>query len=286
MRIRPLLLAVVTAAAFIVAAVPASADTLSVDGTISPNQVQPGDTFTVTVTAHNNGFGSILNPTIRVLSKETPLASYADMVGCSGVSGATCTTVDGPTGPVGYMAVLPQAMGAFETDTVAFTLKAKADAQGSVNTVQGQLLGRNDGTDPVDIGTLTVITQADVAVSVTATPKFALLVPRIDVSVRVTNNGPGTMKSASVRGTLSPGLSANSGTLCSGGVQPVCSFGELAPSSSATGTFSVPIGLLYIGLPYQFGASRTASVPTDPVAGNDSSTTTCTVITPLLVSCG
>src|SRR5256885_8596341 len=104
MRIRPLLLAVVTAAAFVVAAVPAYADTLSVEGTISPTQVQPGDTFTVTETAHNNGFGSILNPTIRVLSKETPLASYADLVSCSGVSGATCATVDGPNGPVGYLA--------------------------------------------------------------------------------------------------------------------------------------------------------------------------------------
>ncbi|WP_165960206.1 DUF11 domain-containing protein [Actinocrispum wychmicini] len=274
------------AAAIIAAATPAYADTLSVEATFAPSQVQPGDTFTFTETVHNNGFGSILNPTVRVLSKEVPLASYVDLVSCSGVPGATCTTVDGPSGPVGYMAVLPEAMGGFESDTVVFTLRVKAGAQGSVNTLQGQLLGRNDGTAPVDVGTLTVITQADVAVSVTATPKFALLVPRIDVTVRVTNNGPGTMKSAEVRGTLSPGLSANSGTKCSGGVQPVCAFGELAAGSSATGTFSVPLGLLYIGLPYQLSAAKTASVPTDPIPGNNSAATTCTVVTPLLVSCG
>ncbi|MFD1049187.1 hypothetical protein ACFQ1S_28450 [Kibdelosporangium lantanae] len=40
------------------------------------------------------------------------------------------------------------------------------------------------------------------------------------------------------------------------------------------------------GLPYRVAVARTASVPTDPVPGNDSAATTCTVVTPLLVSCG
>jgi hypothetical protein len=285
MRIRPLVVVASMAAAFVVAATPASADTLTVEATVSPAEVQPGDTFTVTETAHNNGFGSILNPTIRVLSKEVPLASYADLVSCSG-AGATCTTVDGPSGPVGYMAVLPAAMGGFESDTIVFTLKVKADATGAVHTLQGQLLGRNDGIDPVDVATLTVITQADVAVSMTATPKFGLLVPRIDVTVRVTNNGPGKLRSAEVRGTLSAGLTANSGSKCTGGAQPVCTFGELAPGASTTGTFSVPLGLLYIGLPYRLAVAKTTSSPTDPNAANNSAATTCTVLTPLIVSCG
>ncbi|MFD1049404.1 hypothetical protein ACFQ1S_29640, partial [Kibdelosporangium lantanae] len=96
------------------------------------------------------------------------------------------------------------------------------------HVVQGQLVGRNGSTDPVDLGPVNVITQADLAVSITATPKFGLLVPRIDVTVKVTNKGPGTLRSAEVRGTLTTGLTANSGTGCTGGSQPVCTFGQLA----------------------------------------------------------
>jgi hypothetical protein len=286
MRFRPLVLVGAMAATFAVAATPAFADTLSVEGTVAPAAVQPGDTFTVTETAHNDGFGSILNPTIRVLGKDAPLASYADLVSCSG-AGATCATVDDSGGNhIGYMAVLPGAMGGFETDTVVFTLRVKPDAQGATHTVQGQLVGRNDSTDPVDLGPLTVVTQADVGVSVTAVPKFALLVPRIDVTVKITNNGPGKLRSAQIRGTLTTGLTANAGTRCSGGAQPVCDFGELVPGASATGTFSVPLGLLYIGLPYRIAVASAASSPTDPNAANNSASTTCTVLTPLLVSCG
>jgi hypothetical protein len=276
------------AAAFVVAATPASADSLAVEATVSPSEVQPGDTFTVTETVHNNGSGSILNPTIRLFSKETVLTSYASLVSCSG-AGATCTTVDNPPGSgnvIGYMAVLPGAMNGFESDTVVFTLRVKADASGAVHTLQGQLLGRNDGIDPQDVATLTVITQADAGVSLTATPKPNLLTGRIDVTVRVTNYGPGKLRSAEVRGALTTGLTANSGTRCSGGAQPVCTFGELAAGTSATGTFSVPLGLLYIGLPYRIAVSKTASSPTDPNAANNSAATTCTVLTPLLVSCG
>ncbi len=284
MRLRPLVLVSAMAAAFVAAATPASADGLAVEATVSPSQVQPGDAFTVTETVHNNTSGSILNPTIRLFSKEVPLPSYATMESCSG-AGSTCTTVDTPSGPIGYMAVMPRAMNGFETVTIVFTLRMKADAQGAVHTLQGQLLGRNDGTDPVDVATLTVIAQADAAVSLSAVPKAGLLVPRIDVIVRVTNNGPGKVTSAEVRGALSPGLTANSGPGCTGGSQPVCTFGEIASGSSATGTFSVPLGLLYIGLPFKISATKTASAPTDPVAGNNSAATTCTVVTPLLVSC-
>jgi hypothetical protein len=286
MRFRPLVVVATTAAALVAAASPVFADTLTVQGTVSPSDVQPGDTFTVTETVRNDDFGSILGPTVRVLGKDTPIASWADLVSCAGAPGATCTTVDDPSGPVGYMAVLAGAIGGHETVNVTFTLRVKADAAGASHIVQGQMVGRNGSTDAVDLGPVNVITQADVAVSVTATPKFALLVPRIEVTVKVTNKGPGTLRSAEVRGSLTAGLTANSGTRCSGGSQPVCTFGQLAAGASATGQFSVPLGLLYIGLPYRVAVARTTSSPTDPVTGNDSAATTCTVVTPLLVSCG
>jgi hypothetical protein len=43
---------------------------------------------------------------------------------------------------------------------------------------------------------------------------------------------------------------------------------------------------LDIGIPFQFTVTRTTSSPTDPNAANDSSATTCTVVSVLLASCG
>lgn len=288
MRIRPLVVVAALAAAFLTAATtPASADPVEVEATVSPTEVQPGDTFTVTETVHNLFSFSILNPTLRLFSTPTTLPSYVDLVGCSG-AGATCTTVnDVNTGaPIGFQAILPEAMSGFTSATVVFTFRVKSDAVGAVHTLQGQLHGRNYAIFPVNVGTLTVITEADVAVGITATPKFGLLVPKLEVTVRVTNNGPGTLRSAEIRGSMTQGLNASAGSKCSGDANPVCTFGELAAGASTTGKFTIPLGLLHIGLPFQISAAKTASSPTDPHAGNNSASTTCTVITPLLVSCG
>jgi hypothetical protein len=287
MRIRPLLVAAAVAATVSSIATPAYADqNIEVTGTVSPTEVQPGDTFTITETVRNHAFFSVIGPTVIALSAPDGLASFADMVSCSGAPGVTCATVDGPNGPVGYKAILPVAIGALETHTVSFTLRVKPDAEGAVHTIQGQMWGSNYGVVPENIGTLTVISEADVAVGLTATPKFGLLVPRIDMTVKVTNKGPGKLRSAEVKGALAQGLRANAGDKCAGGTQPVCTFGELAPGASATGTFSVPIGLLYIGLPYQFSVAKGASNPTDPNSANNSAATSCRVVTLLLVSCG
>lgn len=285
MRIRPFLLVVAVVTA-LCAAMPAYAEPVEVEATVSSAEVQPGDVITVTETVHNIHQFSILNPTIRVLSSPANLTSYTEMLSCAGPGVASCATLDGPDGPIGYQAILAGAMSGFESQTATFTLRVKPDAVGAVHTLQGQLFGRNYGIFPVDVATLTVIDKADSAVAISATPKHGLLVPRIDLTVRVTNNGPGKLRSASVRGGLTQGLTANAGAGCTGGQAPVCTFGELAPGASATGTFSVPIGLLHIGLPYQFSATRTASSPNDPNSANDSAATSCRVVTLLLVSCG
>jgi hypothetical protein len=287
MRIRPLLVVAAVVAATFGIATPALADeNIEVTGTVSPTEVQPGDTFTITETVRNHAFFSVIGPTVIALSAPDGLTSFADMVSCSGAQGVTCATVDGPNGPVGYKAILPVAIGALETHTVSFTLRVKPDAEGAVHTIQGQMWGSNYGVVPENIGTLTVISEADVAVGLTATPKLGLLVPRIDMTVKITNKGPGKLRSAEVKNSITQGLQSAAGSKCTGGAQPVCTFGELAPGASATGTYSVPIGLLHIGLPFQFSATRTASNPTDPNSANNSAATSCRVVTLLLVSCG
>ncbi|MET0238138.1 MAG: hypothetical protein ABW224_26090 [Kibdelosporangium sp.] len=287
MRIRPLLVTAAVLTTVLSAATPASADAnIEVTGTVSPSQAQPGETFTVTETVQNHASFSVIGPVIRVLGTPANLTSFADLVSCAGAAGVSCGTLDGPQGPVGYQATLPGAIGGFESHTVTFTLRVKPGAERAVHTIQGQMFGSNYGVVPADIGTLTVVTEADLAVALTATPTLGLLVPKIDLTVRVTNNGPGTVRSATVQGTLAQGLTSNAGSRCTGGAQPVCTFGELAPGASTTGTYSVPLGLLHIGLPYGFSAVSTASSPTDPNSANNSAATSCRVITLLLVSCG
>ncbi|MET0134059.1 MAG: hypothetical protein ABW215_10755 [Kibdelosporangium sp.] len=283
MRLGPLVMVAAMAAAWL-AAIPALADPVEVEAAVVPEDLEPGVAFTVTETVHNVHQFSVLNPTLRLFGTPAPLPSYAELVGCAGAD-AICATVDGPDGPIGFQAILPGALSGFESATVVFTLRVKADAVAAGYALQGQLLGRNYGIAPQDVASLTVVDEADAAVGLTATPNFGLLVPRLEVTVRVTNNGPARLRSTEVRGALTQGLSSNAGSECTGGAQPVCAFGELASGASATGSFSVPLGLLHIGLSDRISASKASSSPADPVPGNDSAGTTCTVTTPLLVGC-
>jgi hypothetical protein len=265
---------------------PAQADSPEVEVSLSAGTVNPGDTVVVTETVHNIDGGSILNPTIRILSRPGNLTTYATMVGCTGAP--TCSTLDGADGPIGYQAVLDAALSGFESHTATFTLKIAPDAPDGQQVIQGQLFGRNYGTEPVDGPALTINGKADAAVALTAAPKLGLLVPRIDFALKTTNNGPGVLRDAVVTTTLPAGLTATQagpGCVPSAG-KLTCAIGSLAAGATATSAFSVPLKLLSIGVPYRFGAVRTASASIDPNPANDHADTACTVVTPLLVRCG
>lgn len=284
---RPIALAVLmllTAGAAAVAVLPAQADPAEVQLSVAPSTVQPGGTVTVTETITNiNGF-VILQPAARLFSTPTVLTSYTSLVSCTGA--ASCTTVSDSSGPIGYRAALAQALGPQESATVTFTLQVSLGAPDLTETLQGQLLGSNYGTDLVNGPTLTVDANADAAVGLTATPKFGLLVPRLEFAVQVSNAGPGVLRNAKITTTLPAGLSANGSGPCvpaTGNV--VCTVTTLAQGAQTTMTFSVPLGLLSIGLPYQFTSTLTSSDSRDLNAANNSDSTTCTVVTPLLVNC-
>lgn len=244
----------------------------------------PGDIVTVTETVTNvNGF-TVLQPKARLFSTPDALTSYASLVSCTGAT--SCTTVDGPNGPIGFQGALPQALGSQQSATVTFTLKISANAPDLVETLQGQLFGSNYANDPVNGPTLTVTASADAAVSLQTGPKLGLLVPKLEFAVKVSNSGPGAVRNAKITTTLPPGLSASAGGSCVAGPgNVVCTVNRLANGASTTAKFSVPLNLLSIGVPYTFTATRTSSDSPDPNAANDSDSTTCTVITPLLVTC-
>jgi len=260
---------------------PALADPPEVEVTASATTASPGDTVTVTVKLNNvHGF-TILGAHARLLSNPGPLTSETTLEDCTGATGP-CTTFSDGGGPIGYEAPVGSISGGGSA-TVVFTLKIAATATAGAQVLQGAISGSNYGTFPIDGPTLTIITEADAAVRLTAAPRLGILVPRIDFTVKVTGNGPTAINSAQVTTTLPPGTSGTGCTPSAGKV--TCSFGHINVGSSASSTFSVPVGLLNIGIPYTFTATRTASSPHDPTPGNDVSTVQCTVVTLLLVTC-
>ncbi|MGC7095587.1 hypothetical protein ACPZ19_13035 [Amycolatopsis lurida] len=261
----------------------AGADTAEVQLSTSTSTVHPAGTVVVTETLKNtNGF-TVLHPAARLFSTPQNLTSYTTLVSCSGV---TCSTVDGPDGPIGYQGTLPEALSAGESAQVTFTLKITADAPDFTHTLQGQLFGGNYATERVAGPAITVDARADRTIKLTGTPRPGLLGGRIDFTVSVTNNGPDPATSTAVTTNLPAGLKATAGAGCTPSVGKVaCTVGELANGAKGTASFSVPYGLLTIGLPFTFTANRSGSVPEDLNAANDKSSVTCTVVTPLLVNC-
>ncbi|MBN6037123.1 DUF11 domain-containing protein [Amycolatopsis sp. 195334CR] len=250
----------------------------------STSIAHPGETVTVTETITNvNGF-TVLHPAARLFSTPQNLTSYTTLVSCSGVA---CSTVDGPDGPVGYQGTLPEALSAGEAAQVTFTLKITANAPDFTHTLQGQFFGSNYATERVAGPTLTVDARADRAIKLTGTPRPGLLGGRIDFTVSVTNNGPDPATSTAVTTSLPAGLKATAGAGCTPSAGTVaCTVGELANGAKGTAAFSVPYGLLTIGLPFTFTANRSGAVPEDLNSANDKSSVTCTVLTPLLANCG
>ncbi|MFF8958599.1 hypothetical protein [Streptomyces sp. NPDC014894] len=133
----------------------------------------------------------------------------------------------------------------------------------------------------------TVTGEADITVGLTATT--TPLSGAISYAQTATNNGP----SIATGGTVTTQLPAQTTSVtnlpgnCSynGTAKTVaCTLTNLADNATATNTFTARLGLLSLG-PLPATATRTTSTPTDPNPANDSATTSCTVITGLIILC-
>ncbi|WP_052434108.1 beta-propeller fold lactonase family protein [Streptacidiphilus melanogenes] len=128
-------------------------------------------------------------------------------------------------------------------------------------------------------------TAADVGVTLAATPRPALLGGSIVYTVTVTDHGPSALTSGTVSALLPTPMAGSSGDCAVSGRGVSCSVGPLAVGASATRQFTVPVGLLTLGLPYTVTVGRSASSPVDLNPANDSASRSCTVITSLLINC-
>jgi Domain of unknown function DUF11 len=278
-----------------IAAAPAQAVVPASQLSVSPFTVHPGDTVTITQTATNILGIPLSSPIAQLLSTPGGLTSFTSLVSCSGA--LSCGVVNNGSGqPIGYQAILPNTLNPLnslgDNAVVIWTLRILPTAPDLQETLQGRLLGNLDFvSDLLNGPTLIVDANADVAVSVTAAPKLGLLPPTLDVAVTVTNNGPGQFLLGTITTTVPAGLIPVGVPPCVGvpGVgipgQVVCVVPLLAKGASTTLRFSIPLNLLTIGLPYTFTSSRTLSVSRDLNSANDSDSTTCLVVSRLLVLC-
>lgn len=126
---------------------------------------------------------------------------------------------------------------------------------------------------------------ADIAVGLTAAPQLDEQAPTIKYTVTATNPGPafatnvqvGIRTPAGFTGAVSDTCEVAKGTV-------VCTFDTIAAGSSATAEFRMSLRLLPVDTVHAT-ATRTASTPTDPAAGNDTATATCLVETPQQATC-
>jgi hypothetical protein len=234
---------------------------------------------------------TLLSPVAQLVSAPNDLTSYTQLVGCTGA--ASCGVLNNGSGqPIGYRAILPSSLNPLGGNAVvSYTLKILDTAPDLTETLQGRLLGLNFLSDLLSGPLLIVDANADLAVSVAATPRLGLLSQTLDVAVTVTNNGPGQFLVGTVTTTVPAGLLPVGVPPCVGvpGVgipgQVTCVVPLLAKGASTTLRFSIPLNLLTIGLPYQFTSSRTLSLSRDLNPANDTDSTSCLVVSRLLVLC-
>lgn len=263
---------------------PASADTptVQITVTVSPDSAGPGATATVTEKVTNpNGF-SILQPTANLFSTPDAITSYSTLSSCDAGPGGTCTTLSN-----GYEAIFGQAISGHASATAVFVLAINPSFTNTVvETLEGQLVATNFVSDVVPGQTLTINPKADLAVSMTGKPVAGLLSMSLYFTITVTNNGPSPLTSSTITATVPDGLDVNgSGTCAATSTGAVCPVNGLAPGASAKAVFSVPIGLLDVGIPFTFRATRTTSVPPDPNPANDSASVSCLAVSVLVASC-
>ena len=116
--------------------------------------------------------------------------------------------------------------------------------------------------------------SADLSVDLTAVA--GVVMPVVDYHVSVTNNGPQPLGSATVVVALDPRSATLTTTPCVfANATLTCSFGSLAPGATATLINRVYFDVFYTEATVDATATRTASTPTDPNAGNDTDTARC-----------
>lgn len=245
---------------------------------VSSTSVAPGETFTVSFELYNPQNFTVTSANASLRTLEASMVDNFELVSCTG-SNSVChafgSTYRGPVGD------LPSG----QSRTVVFTFQVKDGAAPGAYTLEHQFVGGNFAFAAAVGPVVTVTSNADLAVSLDASPR-GILTSRITYTVSVTNLGPSNASAVRIGGTYAAGLSWASGNGCvrPGGRSVQCDFAAIPVGGTVSASFSVNAGLLALGS-FTTSVSRVSSSPTDPVSGNDSDSESCSALTGLLVRC-
>ncbi|MFD6418773.1 hypothetical protein [Streptomyces sp. NPDC060194] len=272
------------------ASVPATSSSIFPNGTVtaaySDTTLDASDPFTVTVTFQNTS-ASAQDVAYEFSPRDgsDPALFVYD----------SCTLPNSPTGSCSSTGriVRAQFTGLPAGQTAVVTVNAHIDAAtpaDSYDVFQSGTVGTSSRKDfnPGIVVTVLPPAAADLGVALTATAG-PLLSSQIGYAATVTNKGPGAATASTttvalpIQTTSVTGLSTGC-TYASGPRTVTCNSGPLANGASATRTFTANLGLLSLG-PLNATATRTSSTPNDPNPANDTATTSCTVLTGLIITC-
>ncbi|MFB7945545.1 hypothetical protein ACFC6L_11530 [Kitasatospora phosalacinea] len=266
------------------AATPATSSDTFPNGTISAaysdTDLPAGDAFTVTFTntsATTQGFAYSFsardgNDTVLFVLDSCDAASACDTPTASSVR------------------VRPDDLAAGTGTTVTVNAHVNpAAAAGTYDVFQSGTVGTSSRKDFTPDVTFTVQPSATADLSVAlATTAGALLSSQIGYTATVTNNGPGAVTASTAialpaRTTSVTGLPATC-TYNATTRTATCDTGALANGASTNASFTANLGLLSLGT-LTATAARASSAPADPNPANDGATSTCTVLTSLIITC-
>src|SRR6202041_2455382 len=260
---------------------------ISMTQTVAPATVAPGGTITYTESVTNNGPNTASGVT---LYQQTP--TNTTFASITAAAGWTCTSpAVGATGQ-GTCTIASLNSG---TSSGNFTYVVTVGASVAAGTTIVNTADANSGTsDPVSSNNATTTSvlveaaaDADMAVSMQASPSPVYVSSPITYTIQVSNLGLSSASAVSVVDTLPSTLAGASATTSSGscgaptGGTITCSLGTVASGAgpitiSVTGTSPGTAGTLT-------NSAKVSSTTTDPVSSNNTATVV-TVVQPLV--CG
>ena len=257
---------------------------LAITQAASPTTVSPGGTITYTVGVTNNGPSTAAvpvfteaTPSSTTFSSVTPAAGWTCTKPAVGATG-TITCTDGSNlanaGTAAFTVVVTVNAGVTDGSTISATANITSTTFDSAS-------GNNAATSSV-----TVSAPADLAISQTASAPVVAAGANVVYTVVVTNNGPNQSQNVVFYENIPANTTFQSigtvptGWTCTtpavGGTTPInCSIATLANAGTATFTVTLKVSAATAAeTAIQNVTSVTSNTTNDPVASNNTSTTT------------
>ncbi len=263
---------------------------LSVLKTDSPDPVIAGQNITYTINFANAGPGGASNVTVT-----DAVPTNTTFVSATVTTGTGWSTSAPAVGGTGNVVFSKAAIGSSETAVFTIVVKVNANTANG-ETIVNMAIAASDTADPdpmdnTSTAMTAVITQADLSVTKSDSPDPVIAGSNITYTINFTNNGPSDAQMVNVSDMVPSGTTFVSAFVISGmgwtpstpgvGMTGTVSFTKGTVAAGETATFEITVN---VPSNTASGAtiSNTASASTtttDPVSGNNSSSTMTSVIT-------